>query len=97
MMEQVLNNIKNHRFELKVDGEVAFIDYHLDLTHTNKPVYVLVHTEVPPALGGKGIGSQLVKETLENITQEGATVRSRCSFITAYLQRNPQYKDIIAP
>lgn len=97
MMEKVFNNTKAHRFELIVDGQTAFIDYQLEKTPTNVPVYVFVHTEVPSIIGGKGVGSHLAKGALEQIQAEGAKLRSACSFISAFLQRHPEYAKISTP
>jgi predicted GNAT family acetyltransferase len=55
MNNPVSNNPAHHRFELAVDGHIAATYYELA-----GGVITFVHTEVPPELGGKGIGSQLV-------------------------------------
>ncbi|MFT0891442.1 GNAT family N-acetyltransferase [Pseudochelatococcus sp. G4_1912] len=95
MMEAVINNTEKQRFEVTIDGATALIDYHFE-SHPNDEhkIYVFVHTEVPPALGGKGVGTHLATGALDIVRAEGAKIRSECSFISAYLARNPQYKDI---
>lgn len=99
MTQPVADNKDAHRFELPVDGHVAFIDYRIETAGDDAggPVYVLEHTEVPEALGGKGLGSRLAAGTLDIIRESGAQVRSECSFVSHYLARHSDYNDIVAP
>lgn len=78
------------RFEAEVDGQIARCDYRL-----HDGVMDLVHTEVPPALEGRGIGAALVRAALEHASAKGLRVRPRCSFVGAYLARHPQYRELI--
>ena len=71
------------------DG-LAFVDY----TRAGNWVE-LVHTEVPQALWGQGIGSELVRGVLERIRAEGAKVIPRCAFVAAYIARHPEYRDLL--
>jgi uncharacterized protein len=57
---------------------------------------VLTHTEVPEALSGKGIGSKLVRGTLEALSREGSKIAPRCEFLAAYMERRPEYRDLLA-
>jgi len=52
-MSEVVNNKAHHRYELAVDGHMAAAYYKLA-----DGVITFVHTELPPELGGKGIGSK---------------------------------------
>ena len=56
----------------------------------------LVHTEVPPALEGRGIAAALVRAALEHATAEGLRVRPRCSYVNAYLARHPEFRPLLA-
>ncbi|MFC0219020.1 hypothetical protein FHS82_001798 [Pseudochelatococcus lubricantis] len=99
MTQAVADNKDARRFELPVDGHVAFIDYRIETAgdDADNPVYVLEHTEVPEELGGRGVGSQLAAGALDIIRQSGGRVRSECSFISRYLSRHSDYSDIVAP
>lgn len=79
------------RFELNVEGGVAFIDYRRD-----GAVLVLTHAEVPPALSGRGLGSRLVRETLDLIRARGERVVPRCPFIARFIAEHPAYADLLA-
>jgi uncharacterized protein len=81
----VRNNPDALRYELVVDGEVVGeIDYRL-----SHDAVVLVHTEVSRALGGRGLGGQLVAGALEDIRAQGLRVVAVCPFVRAYLRRHP--------
>lgn len=88
----VHNNIARSRFELAIDGAVAFADYR------RKPgVVVITHTETPPELRGRGVASRLVRGALEQIRAEGLKVAAGCSFVVDYLAAHPEFADIAAP
>jgi predicted GNAT family acetyltransferase len=55
------------------------------------------HTEVPEALEGQGIGSQLVHEALEAVKECGLAVAPMCSFVAGYIRRHPEYRDLVHP
>jgi predicted GNAT family acetyltransferase len=88
----VIDNTARHRYELAVDGQVAFIAYRDTASGTR----VLIHTEVPPELNGQGIGSQLVRGALDQIRAESRRIQPSCSFVRAYLSRHPEYADLVA-
>ena len=54
------------------------------------------HTEVPREFEGRGIGSALVKAMLELARAEGLKVKPLCSFVSAYMQRHPEFADLRA-
>jgi uncharacterized protein len=75
---------EEHRFVLEVDGEIA------ELLYAAEPGrLVLVHTGVPAALGGRGIGGELVRAAVERAAAEGATVEPRCPFARRWLTSHP--------
>jgi predicted GNAT family acetyltransferase len=91
-MTSVSDNPSLNRFEMPVDGHVAFVSY-----RRNGDVISLDHAEVPRELEGRGIGSKLVKATLDAIRTEGIRLVPRCSFVAAYVRRHPEYADMLAP
>ena len=89
-MPDVVDNRPHHRFELEVDGHVASSFYELA-----DGVITFVHTEVPPELGGRGIGSLLVQGALEKVRAEGLRVVPQCPFVKAWIGKHPEYKDLL--
>lgn len=91
MTSSVRDNPARRRFELDVDGALAFIDYRRE-----GRVVTLTHAEVPAALRGGGIGSALVRGTLLLAREQGERVVPLCPFVVAYLERHPEFRDLLA-
>ena len=90
MSGAIRDNTADHRFELDLDGGMAMMYYRLE-----PGVITLLHTEVPPALGGHGIGSGLVRGVLDIVRARGLKVVAKCPFVAAYMGRHPEYNDLI--
>ena len=57
---------------------------------------VLIHTEVDEALEGRGLGSRLVATALEDARREGLEVVPLCPFVASFIDRHPEYQDVLA-
>ena len=86
-----LNEAKK-RFELPVDGHIAFIEYMISKDN----VMFLTHTEVPKALEGKGVGKTIVEKALNYTKDNNYTLAPLCPFVAAYLKRHPEWQTILA-
>lgn len=86
---RVRDNTALNRYELEIDGAVAFADYRRTATAD-----IITHTETPHALRGRGIASELVKGTLDLIRADGRKVIAGCSFVVDYLERHPEEADV---
>jgi predicted GNAT family acetyltransferase len=91
-MARVEKNTAACRYELQVNGETALVQYRNEGDDTVR----LVHTEVPQAPKGRGIASILAKGVLESVRAEGRTVMPQCTFIAGYIERHPEYQDLVA-
>src|SRR4051812_37109003 len=89
-MTDVVNNKAHHRYELNVEGHLAATYYTLA-----DGVITFVHTEVPPELGGKGVGSRLVKGALDQVRTDGLKVVAQCPFVKAYIEKHAEYADLL--
>ncbi len=56
---------------------------------------IFTHTEVPAAVEGQGIGSRLIRGALEAARAQGLQVVPRCSFVSAYLARHPEFNELV--
>ncbi|MGX9428192.1 MULTISPECIES: GNAT family N-acetyltransferase [Bradyrhizobium] len=90
-MTSVRNNSAQSRFELDVEGGVAFANY-----RATPSAIIITHTETPRALRGRGIASELVKGALELIRADGHKVIAGCGFVVDYLSKHPEYRDLVA-
>jgi len=48
------------------------------------------HTEIDPKFGGQGLGSQLIKEVLDEVLEQNLEVAPYCSFVSAYIKKNSE-------
>ena len=90
-MSNVRNNQARNRFELDVEGGVAFANYRV-----SPAAIIITHTETPRALRGRGIASELVKGALELIRADGRKVIDGCGFVVDYLDKHREYRDLVA-
>ena len=79
------------RFEAVVDGMLCRSDYRL-----HGDTMMLVHTEVPAQLEGKGIASALVKAAFKHAADTGMDVLPVCSYVRAWVQRHPEVKPLLS-
>lgn len=90
MTDTVLNNTDKNRYELSVDGHLAATYYRVA-----DGVITFIHTEVPDALAGRGVGAKLVKGALDQVRAAGLKVVPQCPFVRAYIEKHPDYADLL--
>lgn len=87
---EVTNNRAGRRFEVNLEQGTAYLVY-----RQAGNTITLVHTEVPAALGGRGIAGALAKAGLEYARANGLRVIPSCPFVKSYLERHPEYQDLV--
>jgi predicted GNAT family acetyltransferase len=90
MPGDIRNNVAQHRFELDAGGHTAVPCYTL-----SPGVITFTHTEVPPEIGGQGIGSKLVRGALEAARAQGLKVVAKCSFVSAYIGKHGEFAGLL--
>lgn len=90
-MAEIVNNTAKQRYELHQDDALAIAAY-----ERRGDVVAFTHTVVPGALQGKGIASRLIKHALDDVRAQGLKIDPRCEFVTAYLERHPEERDLLA-
>ena len=86
----VVNNTAAKRFEVILDGKTAVAEYRL-----GDGVIEFVHTEVPRELEGRGIASHLARAGLDYARANHLGVVPRCPFFAAWIDRHPEYQDLV--
>lgn len=86
----VVNNPSEHRYQLAVDGHIAATYYKIA-----DGAITFVHTVVPPELGGKGVGSKLIKGALDQVRTNGLKVIAECPFVKAFIEKHADYQDLL--
>lgn len=87
----VTHDAGSRRFKAIVDQHESHVEYAL-----RGNVMDILHTIVPPAVGGRGIAGQLTAAALDYARSHGLKIRASCSYAAAYLQRHPEYSDLLA-
>ena len=89
---QLVNDSDARRYRLMSDGEeVGYSEY-----DPIAPASILIkHTEVLPEHEGKGFGSQLVKQMLDDIRTQGKTVIPICPYTLNYIRRHREFLDLV--
>ncbi|MDP2994299.1 MAG: GNAT family N-acetyltransferase [Anaerolineales bacterium] len=78
------------RFEVEKDGHLAVLEYQLA-----DGKIIFTHTGVPEALGRQGLGSRLAVAGLDYARAQSLAVVPLCSFIAGYIQKHPEYQDLV--
>ena len=87
----VRNNESRMRFEIPLDGTFAVLDYALQ-----DGTVIVTHTEVPPALRGRGLAEILVRAALAWIDGRGLKIESRCGYVSRFIGKHPEFQHLVA-
>lgn len=87
----VKNNPAAQRFEAQVGDQLAVIQYR---RRGNRIIFI--HTGVPPALEGQGVGSKLAQFALEYAKAQQLEVVPLCPFVRSYINRHPAYQSLVS-
>lgn len=82
----VIDNTDLKRFEVRIQNEVAFVEYRF-----KDGDIILIHTFVPETLRGRGFGSRLIKAVLDIVRNMHLPLKVYCPAITNYIDMHPEY------
>ena len=92
-IEQRDSPIKGSFVALEGDVAAGTMSY----SWSDKDTFTILHTEVEPAFGGKGLGKQLVMAAVELARKDGLKIRLRCPFAKRIFERDPELLDVLHP
>lgn len=84
MENAVTQNPSKGCFEILCGASRAFLEYREEAGRI-----LLLHTEVPQEMGGRGLGGKLVMSALEYARRNHLKVVARCEFAQNYINRRP--------
>lgn len=84
MPDTVVRDDRSGRFELALPEGTAELAF-----QRVRDRLVLVHTEVPDELSGRGLGGELVRAAIAHAIADGLTIVPRCPFVREWLHRHP--------
>ncbi|MBT8238278.1 MAG: N-acetyltransferase [Croceitalea sp.] len=90
MDHKVTDNSAKKQYELLVDDKLARLEY---IVAQNR--IFLTHTEVPIGLEGRGIGSELIRQVLEDIQLKNMILVPLCPFVAGYIKKHPEWKSLV--
>lgn len=80
------------RFELEVEGKMAFLEYR----DQGPNVLAFTHTFVPTELRGRNLAAILTRFALEDAREQGKEVAPICSYVAVYMERNKEFTQLKA-
>ena len=89
-MDQVIDQPDHERFELVEEGKLAFASYRREGS-----LLIIPHVEADPALRGRGAAGRLMRGMLDIVRSRGEKVRPLCGYAAGWIQRHPQYHDLV--
>lgn len=88
---KVRHDEKQQRYLLEIDGKtLGFAAYREDNDRL-----VFTHTEVDPRLEGQGMGSVLIRQSLDDARRRGKRIVPVCGFVAAYIEKHRDWNDLI--
>ena len=89
----VADNPERKRYEIALDGQLAGFTAYRDHGGT----LTFTHTEVAEEFEGRGLGSQLVRRTLDDVRRRGLHIRPMCPFVRSFVADHHEYLDLVEP
>ena len=86
----VENNEAESQFEIQLGGALAFLTY-----EKRGDRIILVHTQVPSEMEGRGIGGKLAQAGLNYARDNNLKAVPLCPFVASYVNRHPEYEDAV--
>ncbi|GAA2699775.1 GNAT family N-acetyltransferase [Micromonospora olivasterospora] len=87
----VEDNPARRRFEILVDDALAGFAAYVP----RGEVLVFTHTEVESRFRDMGVGSALIRAALDQVRERGGRIVSECPFMTAFIERHPEYASLV--
>jgi len=89
-MGDVIDNAREHRFELEEDGLTAIAEYHLK----DDSLYI-DYVESPPALRGTGAAGRLMEGVMQAARAQNCKVIPVCGYAVAWIKRHPDHQTLL--
>lgn len=87
----VIDDRSAQRFEARIDEQLAgFAEYRRDGDR-----YTFTHTEVRDEFSGRGVGSQLIRASLDAVRASGGSVVPRCRFVRSFIEEHDDYAELV--
>ncbi|MFE9252681.1 GNAT family N-acetyltransferase [Streptomyces sp. NPDC007088] len=88
---EVTDDPGTSRYKARLGQELAGFAQYVD----SEGLIAFVHTVVDPAYEGQGVGSALVRTSLDAARASGTPVLAVCPFYAGWIARHPAYQDLL--
>lgn len=92
MSSEIRHDVEGQRFVAEIDGAEAIVQYR----RPDEETIDLYRTYTPEALRGRGIAGQIVRAALDHAREAGLRVVPTCSYVAGFVERHPEYQDLVA-
>lgn len=89
---EIEDDAKGGRYVAHVAGKP---DSEMVFRKNDATTWTIVHTGVPEALAGLGVGKALVEHMVMDIRKRGLKIVPQCPFTAAMLKRHKEWQDIL--
>jgi uncharacterized protein len=90
-MKDLRDNTAAGRYELDVEGQTVFANYHRD-----GDMLTILWVEAPPALRGTGAAGKLMSLLGEEARQNNLRIAPVCGYAAWWLRSSKAYRDLVA-
>lgn len=80
-----------NKFEIEEHGQVAYLEFETDASGW----MTIWHTEVPPALRGRGLATELARAAFEHAKENHLRVDVICPSARHFLSQHPEYRSLL--
>jgi hypothetical protein len=80
------------RFAVRLDGKIGYLSYE----QKAEKLLDYAHTYVPPEFRNRGIAAKLTQHALMWARENGYSIIPSCSYVQAYINRHPEFHDLVA-
>jgi len=92
-MTKVTHDTTAERYLITVDGrDAGYADY-----IQGDGVRDFHHTVIDPEFRGQGLSKPLIQAALDDTRAAGDKVRSLCSAVAGFIEKHPEYRDLVQP
>lgn len=82
---------ERNAYVIEIDGKVVGrADYRL-----RGSLYKFFHTEIDADHAGEGLGTRLVRHSLDDVRSKGGLVVPICPFFVSFIAEHPEYEDLV--
>lgn len=92
-MTKITHDTTAERYLITVDGrDAGYADY-----IQGDGVRDFHHTVIDPEFRGQGLSKPLIQAALDDTRVAGDKVRPLCSAVAGFIEKHPEYRDLIQP